>query len=45
MIVTVNRDLYRYEIHSLVKAFFPEEDVKVEVGSGSPAASFMVITF
>ena len=45
MIVTVNRDLYRYEIHSLVKAFFPEEDVKVEVGNGSPAASFMVITF
>ena len=25
----VNIDLYRYEIHSLLKAFFPQEDVKV----------------
>ena len=27
--VDENIDLYRYEIHSLVKAFFPSEDVKV----------------
>ena len=25
----VNIDLYRYEIHSLLKAFYPQEDVKV----------------
>ena len=25
----VNIDLYRYEIHSLLKAFYPLEDVKV----------------
>ena len=34
MIVLINRELYRYEIHSLVKAFYPEEDVKVLVGEG-----------
>ncbi|MCI2049155.1 MAG: coproporphyrinogen dehydrogenase HemZ [Lachnospiraceae bacterium] len=28
---TVNLDLYRYEIHSLIKEFYPEETVKVEV--------------
>ena len=27
--VIVNIDLYRYEIHSLLKAFYPREDVKV----------------
>ena len=26
-----NIDLYRYEIHSLIKAFYPAEDVKVLV--------------
>ena len=31
MIVSVNRELYRYEIHSLVKAFYPAEDVDVRV--------------
>lgn len=25
----VNIELYRYEIHSLLKAFYPQEDVKV----------------
>ncbi len=25
----VNRELYRYEIHSLLKAFYPREEVKV----------------
>ncbi len=32
IIAQVNRDLYRYEIHSLLKAFYPEEEVKVFVG-------------
>ncbi len=27
--VTLNRDLYAYDIHSLIKAFYPECDVKV----------------
>lgn len=36
LIVIENIDLYRYEIHSLMKAFFPEEDVKVRV-AGDPS--------
>lgn len=32
---SVNTELYRYEIHSLIKAFYPEEDVKVLV-EGAP---------
>ncbi|WP_130836536.1 coproporphyrinogen dehydrogenase HemZ [Lachnoclostridium sp. Marseille-P6806] len=35
-IATVNKDLYRYEIHALIKAFYPEEDVKVFVFADSP---------
>lgn len=35
MLITVNKDQYRYEIHSLVKAFYPQEDVKVIV-EGDP---------
>lgn len=31
LLVSENIDLYRYEIHSLVKAFYPEEEVKVLV--------------
>lgn len=31
MLITVNLDLYRYEIHSLVKAFYPEENVRAVV--------------
>lgn len=31
LIAIENIDLYRYEIHSLIKAFFPEEDVKVRL--------------
>lgn len=31
LLVSENTDLYRYEIHSLVKAFYPEEEVKVLV--------------
>lgn len=30
-----NRDLYRYEVHSLIKAFYPREEVKVLV-EGDP---------
>ena len=29
MIATVNKDLYRYEIQALIKAFYPREEVKV----------------
>ena len=32
MIATVSKELYRYEIHALIKAFYPEETVKVFVG-------------
>ena len=32
MIAVENIDLYRYEIHSLLKAFYPQETVKVFVG-------------
>ena len=28
----VNLDLYRYEIHAMLKAFYPAEDVKVLFG-------------
>ncbi|MBQ3392283.1 MAG: coproporphyrinogen dehydrogenase HemZ [Lachnospiraceae bacterium] len=45
---TVNLDLYRYEIHSLIKAFYPEEDVKVLLtGEGKQEAQeiFMEILF
>jgi oxygen-independent coproporphyrinogen-3 oxidase len=35
LIASVNTELYRYEIHSLIKAFYPEEDVKVLV-EGAP---------
>ena len=31
LLIEENIDLYRYEIHSLVKAFYPAEDVKVLV--------------
>jgi coproporphyrinogen dehydrogenase HemZ len=37
MLVSENIDLYRYEIHSLVKAFYPEEEVRVVV-EGDPHA-------
>lgn len=29
IVVTLNEDKYAYDIHSLVKAFYPEQDVKV----------------
>lgn len=29
IIAVTDKDYYRYEIHSLIKAFYPEEDVKV----------------
>ena len=32
MIAVVNKELYRYEIHSLLKAFYPKETVKVFIG-------------
>lgn len=35
LLIEENTDLYRYEIHSLVKAFYPEEEVKVLV-EGDP---------
>ena len=51
----VNTELYRYEIHSLIKAFYPEEDVKVLIegepirGAGraeaAAAAPFMTVCF
>ena len=37
LVVRENLELYRYEIHSLVKAFYPEENVKVIV-QGDPHA-------
>ena len=36
MIAAVNIELYRYEIHSLLKAFYPEEDVRVVVTGQEP---------
>ena len=33
----VNIDLYRYEIHSLLKAFYPQEDVKVLTSADAAA--------
>ena len=35
MIALVNKDLFRYEIHALLKAFFPREEVKVRL-EGEP---------
>lgn len=29
MIAVTDKDYYRYEVHSLIKAFFPKEDVKI----------------
>ena len=29
LVVKVNKERYEYDIHSLVKAFYPEENVKV----------------
>ena len=34
--ILTNLDLYRYEIHALVKAFFPAEDVKVFLAGEIP---------
>ena len=31
IIVTLNEDRYAYDIHSLVKAFYPEQEIKVFV--------------
>ena len=53
LVVRENLELYRYEIHSLVKAFYPKENVKVIV-QGDPHAEkvlreqpavFMDLTF
>ena len=37
MLIVTNQDLYRYEIHSLVKAFYPQEDVRVVVDGSEKA--------
>ena len=29
LVVTLNKDKYKYDIHSLFKAFYPEQDVKM----------------
>ena len=44
-IALVNIDLYRYEIHSLIKAFFPEEEVKVLPAGEGEAEPFLFVTF
>ncbi|MBQ9613316.1 MAG: coproporphyrinogen dehydrogenase HemZ [Lachnospiraceae bacterium] len=43
MFVTQNSELYRYEVHSLVKAFFPAEEVKVIIAEEmTPESAFGV---
>ena len=37
--VTVNKEGYEYDIHSLVKAFYPERNVKVFAGEGKKESS------
>lgn len=39
IVVTLNEDKYAYDIHSLVKAFYPEQDVKVFVEGEKDLAS------
>ena len=43
--VSVSRDLYRYEIHSLIKAFYPEEEVRTYVEEPGTAPSFLRVIF
>ena len=49
MIAVVNIELYRYEIHSLLKAFYPQETVKVFVGEPDagryPDPAFLRVQF
>ena len=49
MIAVENIELYRYEIHSLLKAFYPKETVKVFVGEPDvrkyPEPAFLRVTF
>ena len=40
-LIIENIELYRYEIHSLVKAFYPEEDVKVVVEEDPHAEKYL----
>lgn len=51
IIVTLNEDRYAYDIHSLVKAFYPEQEIKVFVkgtkeersDAGLPAFSWNIM--
>lgn len=49
MIAVENIELYRYEIHSLLKAFYPQETVKVFVGEPDvrkyPEPAFLRVCF
>ena len=49
MIAVENVELYRYEIHSLLKAFYPQETVKVFVGEPDerkyPEPAFLRVDF
>ncbi len=49
MIAVTNIELYRYEIHSLLKAFYPREQVKVFVGEPDvrkyPEPAFLRVDF
>ena len=49
MIAVENIELYRYEIHSLLKAFYPQETVKVFVGEPDvrkyPEPAFLRVDF
>ena len=49
MIAVENIELYRYEIHSLLKAFYPQETVKVFVGEPDvrkyPEPAFLRVVF
>ena len=38
--ILLNVDKYQYDIHSLFKAFYGTEDVKVVIGSGDGAEDF-----
>ena len=49
MIAVENIELYRYEIHSLLQAFYPQEKMKVFVGEPDvrkyPGPAFLRVEF
>ena len=41
----VDLDLYRYEIHAMLKAFYPAEDVKVLFGERKGVSPFLEVCY